>query len=67
MVCLSSSSTLRPAALSPRSVARLQREYQILEGLHLAGVVTAYGFEQASEPPLLVMEDFGARSLACSG
>ena len=55
--------SVRPAALSPRSVARLQREYQILEGLHLAGVVAAYGFEQASEPPLLVMEDFGARAL----
>ena len=30
------------------------------------GVVAAYSFEHASEPPLLVLEDFDARSLAVS-
>ena len=29
--------TLRPAAFSARSVARLQQEYHILDGLHLEG------------------------------
>ena len=55
--------TLRSAAFSSRSVARLQQEYHILDGLHLEGVVAACSLEQASEPPLLVMEDFDARSL----
>ena len=56
--------TLRSAAFSARSVARLQQEYHILDGLNLPGVIAVCGFEHASEPPLLILEDFGARSLA---
>jgi predicted ATPase/signal transduction histidine kinase/tRNA A-37 threonylcarbamoyl transferase component Bud32 len=45
-------------------IARLNHEYEILDGLQLDGVVAAYGLEEFQGKPILVLEDFGGRDLA---
>ncbi|MBK8884553.1 MAG: AAA family ATPase [Bacteroidales bacterium] len=44
-------------------IIRLRREYEILKGIELEGVVSTYGFETCNNSCALIMEDFGAESL----
>jgi predicted ATPase/signal transduction histidine kinase len=46
------------------AASRLEREYQLLGGLHLSGVVHPIGLETEQGWPVLLLEDAGARSLA---
>jgi two-component system, sporulation sensor kinase A len=54
---------LRQEYPSPQAIARFQMEYEILQSLNLPGVVTAYGLETFQESPIIVLEDFGGKSL----
>ncbi len=44
-------------------IARLNREYEILRGLNLEGIVKAYCLESYNNSCAIVMEDFGGESL----
>ncbi len=48
---------------TPAELARYRQEYQILRGLNLAGVVTAYSLENYERTLAIVLEDFGGESL----
>jgi histidine kinase len=48
----------------PDDVLRLEFERYLLEKLRGPGVVALLGFERVAGSPILVLEDFGARSLA---
>jgi histidine kinase len=54
---------LRQAYPSPFAVARFQMEYDILHSLNLEGVIKTYGLETYQQSPVLVLEDFGGKSL----
>jgi PAS domain S-box-containing protein len=54
---------LRQTYPSPFAVARFQMEYDILHSLNLEGVIKAYGLETYQQSPVLVLEDFGGKSL----
>ncbi|MGB0384691.1 MAG: ATP-binding protein, partial [Ardenticatenaceae bacterium] len=49
---------------TPREIARFKREYEILSDLNIGGVTRVYGLEAYQKSLVLVMEDFGAVSLA---
>jgi len=49
---------------TPREIARFKREYEILKGLSVAGVIRAYALEAYQNSLVLVMEDVGGVSLA---
>lgn len=55
-----------PAREAPSwdEIAAYRHEYQILQSLDLDGVIKAYGLEESGKKPVLVLEDFGGRSLA---
>jgi predicted ATPase len=59
-VILKTTVTDRPA---PAEVARLRSEYAILSNLNINGVIRTYGLEQYEARLVLVLEDFGGRSL----
>jgi two-component system, sporulation sensor kinase A len=48
---------------SPKEIDRFQVEYNILRSLNIEGVVTAYGLETYQEIPVIILEDFGGKSL----
>ena len=48
---------------STADIARLKHEYEIVSGLDIPGVVTAYGFDESQGKPILVLENFGGRDL----
>ncbi|MBD2691091.1 hybrid sensor histidine kinase/response regulator [Anabaena catenula] len=48
----------------PEQIAELKQEYEVQRQLQLPGVVQAYALEKANNQPILVLEDFGAESLA---
>lgn len=54
---------LRQEYPSPRVLARFRREYDILRSLNLVGVLQTYGMETCQQSPVLVLEDFGGKSL----
>ncbi|WP_437290531.1 AAA family ATPase [Sorangium sp. So ce406] len=54
---------LRPERATPREVARLRHEQAIAKELSHPGVVRVLGVEERAGAPVLVLEDFGARSL----
>ncbi|MEM9460007.1 MAG: AAA family ATPase [Myxococcota bacterium] len=49
---------------TPATLERYQHEYALIRDLRGPGIVTALGLEQVHGAPMLVLEDFGARSLA---
>ncbi|MCC3576099.1 MAG: GAF domain-containing protein [Microcoleus sp. PH2017_40_RAT_O_B] len=48
---------------SPQEIDRFQLEYDILRSLNIQGVVTAYALETYPENSVIVLEDFGGKSL----
>jgi PAS domain S-box-containing protein len=54
---------LRQEYPSPVAIARFQREYHILRSLNLEGVIQANGLETYQQSPVIVLEDFGGKSL----
>jgi predicted ATPase/signal transduction histidine kinase len=52
------------AYASPAKVAALKREYEVLRGLDVPGVVRAWALESHQGRLVLVLEDFGGESLA---
>jgi PAS domain S-box-containing protein len=54
---------LRQEYPSSQSIARFQMEYEILRSLNLLGVITAYGLETFQQNYIIVLEDFGGKSL----
>jgi predicted ATPase/signal transduction histidine kinase/CheY-like chemotaxis protein len=55
---------LRPEAVTPGALARYRHEFDVLQGLRVPGVLQALGLEMMQGAPVLVLEDFGAESLA---
>jgi predicted ATPase/signal transduction histidine kinase/ActR/RegA family two-component response regulator len=55
---------LKRDAATPGAVARYRHELEILESLRIPDVVQALGLEMVQGLPMLVLEDFGAESLA---
>lgn len=47
-----------------RAIAELRHEWEMLSGLHLPGVVCAYGLERCGAGLALIMEDAGPQNLA---
>ncbi|AFY92200.1 serine/threonine protein kinase [Chamaesiphon minutus] len=48
---------------SPADIDRFQLEYDILRSLNIEGIVTTYGLETYRENSVIVLEDFGGKSL----
>ena len=48
---------------APEETARFKREYEIIRGLPVEGVVEAYAFEKDQGYLVMVLEDFGGTSL----
>jgi predicted ATPase/serine phosphatase RsbU (regulator of sigma subunit) len=48
---------------SPAELTRYRQEYEITNGLNLAGVVKTYGLEKYQNTLVIVLEDFGGESL----
>ncbi|MDJ0572625.1 MAG: protein kinase, partial [Pleurocapsa sp. MO_192.B19] len=48
----------------PESIAAFRREYEVLRGLNLPGVVKAYALKKEQQHWFMVLEDFGGDSLA---
>ena len=55
--------TLNDDYPSPERVARFQQEYDIICRLNLDGVVKAYDLEMVNHSPVIILEDFGGKSL----
>jgi predicted ATPase/signal transduction histidine kinase/ActR/RegA family two-component response regulator len=55
---------LRRDAATPSAIARYRHELDVLESLRLPGVIEVLGLEMVQGLPVLVLEDFGAESLA---
>jgi predicted ATPase/signal transduction histidine kinase/CheY-like chemotaxis protein len=55
---------LKREAATPGAVARYRHELEVLESLRIPGAVKALGLEMVQGLPMLVLEDFGAESLA---
>ena len=49
---------------SPENIASFKREYEVLRGLNLPGVVKAYDLKKEQQHWFMVLEDFGGDSLA---
>jgi len=49
---------------SPSRVARFKQEYEVTQGLNLAGSIQTYSLEQTHHRWFMVLEDFGGASLA---
>ncbi|WP_437675651.1 AAA family ATPase [Sorangium sp. So ce131] len=58
---------LKDVRPTPERIARFKREYQIVKGLNLPGVVKAHDFVHSGRHWLFVQEDFGGESLAQLG
>lgn len=54
---------LKQASPPPEKIAWFRREYDLLHGLDLEGVVRAYAFATDRRRPVMVLEDFGGESL----
>ncbi len=48
---------------TPAELTRYRQEYEITNGLNLAGVVKTYGLEKYQNTLVIVLEDFGGESL----
>lgn len=48
---------------SQKDIDGLRREYEILDGIKIAGVIKAYGLEKYDNRPALVLEDIGGETL----
>ena len=48
---------------APEQLARFRREYEMMQGLQVEGVVTALSLEIEQSRSFMVLEDFGGRSL----
>jgi predicted ATPase/signal transduction histidine kinase/ActR/RegA family two-component response regulator len=55
---------LRREAATPAALARYRHELEVLESLRIPGVVQVLALEMVQGLPMLVLEDFGAESLA---
>ena len=55
---------LKQAYPPPEKIAWFKREYKTTQMLNLAGVISAYGLENYQNCWVMVLEDFGAESLA---
>jgi predicted ATPase len=55
---------LKREAATPGAVASYRHELEMLESLRIPGVVQVLGLEMVQGLPMLVLEDFGAESLA---
>jgi predicted ATPase/signal transduction histidine kinase/CheY-like chemotaxis protein len=55
---------LERSASSPGALARYRHELEVLQALRIPGVVEVLGLEMVQGLPVLVLEDFGAESLA---
>jgi predicted ATPase/signal transduction histidine kinase len=54
---------LKPDYCTPSELARYQREYNITRHLNLDGIVKAYKLERYQNTLVMVLEDFGGKSL----
>jgi predicted ATPase/serine phosphatase RsbU (regulator of sigma subunit)/tRNA A-37 threonylcarbamoyl transferase component Bud32 len=55
---------LKQAYPPPERIARFKREYELTRGLNLPGVIEVYRFITYGDRVAIVLEDFGAESLA---
>jgi predicted ATPase/signal transduction histidine kinase len=55
---------LKPEASTPAAVASYRHEHDVLQSLRNPGVIEILGLEMVRGLPMLVLEDFGAESLA---
>jgi predicted ATPase/signal transduction histidine kinase/ActR/RegA family two-component response regulator len=55
---------LKREAATPGALARYRHELEVLKSLRIPGVVQVLGLEMVQGLPMLVLEDFGAESLA---
>jgi predicted ATPase/signal transduction histidine kinase/CheY-like chemotaxis protein len=55
---------LKRDAATPAALARYRHELEVLQSLHTPGVIQALGMETTQGMPMLVLEDFGAESVA---
>ena len=55
---------LKRDAATPSALATYRHEREVLERLPIAGVIALLGVEMVQGVPMLVLEDFGAESLA---
>jgi predicted ATPase/signal transduction histidine kinase/ActR/RegA family two-component response regulator len=55
---------LKPEAATPGALASYRHEHDVLHGLRGTGVIEILGLEMVQGMPMLVLEDFGAESLA---
>jgi serine/threonine protein kinase len=55
---------LKREAATPGALARYRHEHEVLESVRIPGVVEVLGMEMVQGLPMLVLEDFGAGSLA---
>src|SRR6266481_332982 len=54
---------LKQAYPPPKKIAWFKREYELIRGLHLAGVIKVYNLTTDQHHPVMVLEDFGGGSL----
>jgi predicted ATPase/signal transduction histidine kinase/ActR/RegA family two-component response regulator len=55
---------LKREASTPGALARYRREHDVLQSLRIPGVLQVLGLEMTQGVPMLVLEDYGAESLA---
>ncbi len=55
---------LKREASTPGALARYRREHDVLQSLRIPGVLQVLSLEMTQGTPMLVLEDFGAESLA---
>jgi len=55
---------LRKEYPSPIEIARFKREFEITSGLNIEGVIKVFGLEHYKHTLLMILEDFGGKSLA---
>ena len=49
---------------TPQEIARFKREYEIIRSLNLENIIEIYGLEAYKNSLLMILEDFGGKSLA---
>jgi predicted ATPase/serine phosphatase RsbU (regulator of sigma subunit)/tRNA A-37 threonylcarbamoyl transferase component Bud32 len=58
--------TLKQDYPTPQEITRYKQEYQIISQLNIPGVIKAYKYQEVQRNPMIILEDFGGRSLKMS-